>query len=106
MTAQKTISAMGVVASAAAACVFAWSYLRTSDPYDLAGALLLVLTSLLGIGSLRAAAPSQLASFRPEGAKRSIAQFMGFAGACWLILYFRLRGADPSVLLQPLNVFI
>ena len=105
MTAQKTITVMGVFALLAAALLSAWSYARAGDPYSLVAAIIFALATAMAGVQLRRLGPSDSSSFDPAGAGRVIAKFIGFAAACWLLIFVRVRG-DVSSLIDPLNVLV
>jgi peptidoglycan biosynthesis protein MviN/MurJ (putative lipid II flippase) len=105
MTAQKTITSIGVFVSIAAALVSVWSYARSGDPYSLVTAVLFSLAGVFGVVQIRRRGPSDPSSLGSAGAGSLIAKFIGFAAACWLLLFVRVRGDLPS-LLDPLNVLV
>ncbi|HEY8154653.1 MAG TPA: hypothetical protein VII72_11050 [Myxococcota bacterium] len=103
MTAQKTITSIGVFASLMAALVSVWGYARSGDPYSLVSLLFFSLAGVFGVIQLRRPGPSDLGSFNPAGTGRTIAKFVGLAAACWLLIFVRVR-AELGALLDPLNV--
>jgi peptidoglycan biosynthesis protein MviN/MurJ (putative lipid II flippase) len=105
VTAQKTIVVIGVFTSLAAALLGAWGYARSGDGFSLLIAISFVFASGMGIVQLRRQGPSASSSFKPAGAGRSIAKFVGFACACWLVTLARVRG-QSSPLIDPLNVLV
>lgn len=105
MTAQKTISVMALIALLAAALVSAWSYARAGDPYSLVGAIFFALASAMMVVQLRHLGASDSSSTNPVAAGRVIAKFVGFAVACWLLIFVRVR-SDTSSVIDPLNVFV
>jgi hypothetical protein len=105
MTAQKTISVMAFFALLAAALVGAWGYARAGDLYSLVSAIFFALASVMMVVILRRPGVPNPGPFNRAKAGRVIAKFVGFAAACWLLLFVRIRGDLPS-LLDPLNVFV
>lgn len=105
MTAQKTITVMALIALLAATLVNAWSFARAGDPYFLAAAIFSALASVMAVVILRRPGAPYPGPFNPAQAGRLIAKFVGFAAACWLLLFVRVRRDLPS-LLDPLNVLV
>jgi hypothetical protein len=66
---------------------------------------LFAFAGLMGLVQLRRLGPSDLSAFDPAGAWRTIAKFVGFAAACWVLILVRTRG-QVSSLIDPLNVLM
>jgi len=105
MTAQKTFSVGALFALIAGALSGAWGYARAGDPYSLVSVIFFALASVMMVVILRRPGATYPGPYNPANAGRTIAKFVGFAAACWLLVFVRVRG-DIQSLVDPLNVLV
>jgi hypothetical protein len=100
MTAQKTMTVVSLCALIAAALSGAWAYTRAGDLYFLVSAIFAALASVFAVVRLRRPGAPYPGPLNPANAGRTIAKFVGFAAACWLLVFVRVRG-DIQSLVDP-----